>query len=127
LTLVHGGDELAERRGGGEVAAQQVGDLLVARSGGEVVGPLVAERVDPEIDRRGPALGCRGDVVVHLVVHRVGAGDRQGAGWAFLARAARRSWTPLVSESLISWSLSLEMKRWTRFSNRNRRMGLKAW
>ena len=67
------------------------------------------------------------DVEVMSSSIEVGAGDRQGAGWAFLARAARRSWTPLVSESLISWSLSLEMKRWTRFSNRNRRMGLKAW
>ena len=43
------------------------------------------------------------------------------------ARAARIIFTPLVSESLISRSLSLEMKSCTRFSSRNRMMGLKAW
>ena len=49
---------------------------------------------------------------------------RAGPSWLAPPGEAGR---PLVSESLISWSLSLEMKRWTRFSNRKRRRGLKAW
>ena len=51
---------------------------------------------------------------------------RQASSGAAFARAARIIWTPLVRESRISWSLSLEMKSCTRFSSRKRRIGLKA-
>ena len=50
----------------------------------------------------------------------------QEASVAPLARAARIIWTPLVNESLMSRSLSLEMKSCTRFSSSSRMMGLKA-
>ena len=47
---VHGRQQLLERRGDREVAAQEVGDALVARLPQERLGGLAAEGVDPEVD-----------------------------------------------------------------------------
>ncbi len=45
--------------------------------------------------------------------------------WSLSAARSRRM--PALTESVIRRSLSLEMKRWTRRSRRNRMTGLKAW
>ncbi len=50
LTGVHGGEQLVERGGGGQVAAEEVGDALVAPLGQEGLGRLAAQGVDPEVD-----------------------------------------------------------------------------
>ena len=50
--LVHGDEQVLQRGGGGEVAAEQLGDALVAGLAQEGRGGLAGQRVDPEVDDR---------------------------------------------------------------------------
>ena len=58
---IHGGEQLRQGRRGRQVAAEQLGDALVAGLAQEGRGGLAAERVDPEIDDRHPGSEAPGD------------------------------------------------------------------
>ena len=118
LAGVHGGEEVVDGLGCLEVAAQHLGDALVARLAEEGLGGLGGEGVDPEVD--DGHMSC-------WSADAVGRVPSSASLAAAFALALRRYWTPVVSDDLMSWSLSLEMKAWTRFSSRSRRSGLKAW
>ena len=57
---IHGGEQLRQGRGGRQVAAEQLGDALVAGLAQEGRGGLAGERVDPEIDDRHAGVGGAG-------------------------------------------------------------------
>ena len=128
LVGVHRGDEVVDGLGCFEVAAQHVGDALVARLAEEGLGGLGGEGVDPEVDDGHPSgrSAARAWVWAGAVAPAPASAGAASLA-AALALALRRYCTPMVSDDLISWSLSLEMKAWTRFSSRIRRSGLKAW
>ncbi len=94
-TRIHGAEEIGEGGRGTDVAAEQIGNALIAGASQEGRGGLAAQRVDPEVDNRHagsdvPGAGC---VVLGVAFAAVFS--------AALAFAARRSRTPVVSDSLI--------------------------